>query len=70
VFEDTAEPGRFLKTFLVETWLELLRQHERVTNADQLIEDKVHTFFAAHLIRPVDCRGTGHPRPCFISVQG
>ena len=35
VFEDTAEEGRFLETFLVESWLEHLRQHERVTNADR-----------------------------------
>lgn len=42
VFEDTAETGRFLETFLVESWLEHLRQHERVTKADQAVEKKVH----------------------------
>ena len=36
VFEDAAEPGRFVETFLVESWLEHLRQHERVTEADHL----------------------------------
>jgi len=46
VFEDTAENGRFLETFLVESWLEHLRQHERVTKADQVIANKVH-----HLLR-------------------
>jgi MFS family permease len=44
VFEDTAEEGRFLETFLVESWLEHLRQHERVTHADRLLQDAVHQF--------------------------
>jgi hypothetical protein len=42
VFEDTAETGRFLETFLVESWLEHLCQHERVTKADRLVENNVH----------------------------
>ncbi len=41
VFEDTAEQGRFLETFLIELWLEHLRQHERVTNADRVLEQHV-----------------------------
>jgi MFS family permease len=44
VFEDTAEAGRILETFLVESWMEHLRQHERVTNADRLVEQAVHRF--------------------------
>jgi MFS family permease len=44
LFEDTAEEGRFVETFLVESWLEHLRQHERVTKADRLHEDKVRAF--------------------------
>jgi MFS family permease len=42
IFEDTVEPGRFLETFLVESWLEHLRQHKRVTNADRLLQDHIH----------------------------
>jgi MFS family permease len=42
VFEDTAEDGRFLETFLVESWLEHLRQHKRVTNADRVLQEHVH----------------------------
>ena len=42
VFEDAAEPGRFVETFLVESWLEHLRQHERVTKADRLLQERVH----------------------------
>lgn len=41
VFEDTAETGRLIETFLVESWLEHMRQHERVTKADQLVAKKV-----------------------------
>jgi quinol monooxygenase YgiN len=41
IFEDTAQPGRCLETFLVESWLEHLRQHERVTNADRVLEERV-----------------------------
>ncbi len=37
VFEDTAEEGRIVETFLVESWMEHLRQHERVTNADRVV---------------------------------
>ena len=44
VFEDTAEQGRMLETFLVESWLEHLRQHERVTNADRVLQETVGRF--------------------------
>ncbi|HUI12324.1 MAG TPA: MFS transporter [Xanthobacteraceae bacterium] len=44
VFEDAAEAGRVVETFLVESWLEHLRQHERVTNADRLVQDAVQRF--------------------------
>ena len=44
VFEDAAEKGRYLETFLVESWLEHLRQHERVTNADRELQEQVHRF--------------------------
>jgi predicted MFS family arabinose efflux permease len=58
VFEDVAEPGRFLETFLVESWIEHLRQHERVTNADRVLQDCVDQFHAqgeptiTHFIAP------------------
>jgi hypothetical protein len=44
VFEDTAERSRFVETFLVESWHEHLRQHERVTNADRTLEERVRSF--------------------------
>jgi MFS family permease len=47
VFEDAAEAGRVVETFLVESWMEHLRQHERVTNADRVVQDAVRRFHLA-----------------------
>src|ERR1700728_3101582 len=44
VYEDAAEEGRILEIFLVESWMEHLRQHERVTNADRLVQEAVYKF--------------------------
>jgi predicted MFS family arabinose efflux permease len=41
VYEDAAHPERVLETFLVDSWLEHLRQHQRVTNADRVVEEHV-----------------------------
>jgi quinol monooxygenase YgiN len=47
VFEDVAQAGRFVETFRVESWLEHLRQHERVTNADRTHEERVRKVLRA-----------------------
>jgi MFS family permease len=44
IFEDAAKKGRFFETFLVESWLEHLRQHERVTNADRVLQKTIRNF--------------------------
>lgn len=44
IFEDAAEEGRFVETFMVESWVEHLRQHERVTDADRVLQEAVHRF--------------------------
>jgi MFS family permease len=41
LYEDTAHAGRVLETFLVDSWLEHRRQHQRVTNADRMVEEHV-----------------------------
>jgi len=41
IFEDTSESGRFLETFLVPSWAEHLRQHQRVTNADYVLQEHI-----------------------------
>jgi hypothetical protein len=33
IFRDTAAEGRYFEVFLVQSWAEHLRQHERLTQA-------------------------------------
>jgi MFS family permease len=44
VFHDSADPERMLETFLIDTWIEHLRQHQRVTRADRAVEERVWRF--------------------------
>ena len=44
LYDDTAEPDRFVETFLVESWMEHLRQHERVTKADEVLQTRAHRY--------------------------
>jgi quinol monooxygenase YgiN len=41
LFRDIAQPDRWVETFLVESWSEHLRQHERITVKDRGIEERV-----------------------------
>jgi len=41
IFEDAVDEGRYVETFLIESWLELRHLRERVTNADRMLEDRV-----------------------------
>jgi MFS family permease len=55
VFEDASEAGRFVETFFVESWLEHLRQHERVTKADSVMQERIerlllHPAKITHLV--------------------
>ena len=40
MFRDATEPDRILETFLVASWGEHLRQHERITFADREVEER------------------------------
>jgi predicted MFS family arabinose efflux permease len=44
LFEDAAQDGRFLETFMLDSWMEHLHQHERVTEADRTRQEAVHRF--------------------------
>jgi len=44
IFEDPAKEGRFIETFLMDSWLDHLRQHQRVTKADRIAEQVVRRF--------------------------
>ena len=47
VFHDIANPDRYVETFIAESWAEHLRYHERFTNIDREIEDRVLSFHIA-----------------------
>jgi hypothetical protein len=44
VFRDLETESRYLETFIVDSWAEHLRQHERFTQADRAIEERVHSY--------------------------
>jgi hypothetical protein len=44
LFVDATDPWRYLEEFVVESWLEHLRQHERVTVADHEVQELVRSF--------------------------
>jgi MFS family permease len=64
VFRDIEEADRYVETFLVTSWVEHLRQHERATKGDREVEQrlqmnvttspKVRHLVAAHPHSPAD----------------
>jgi MFS family permease len=46
LFHDSAEPTRFLESFMDESWTEHLRQHERVSVADREIQHRANQYLA------------------------
>ena len=44
IFEDPADDGRFIETFMTDSWLEHLRLHRRVTKSDRISEQAVRRF--------------------------
>jgi MFS family permease len=56
IFRDTEVADHYLEIFLVNSWAEHLRQHERQTQADRELEQRLYSYVAAaptvrHLIR-------------------
>jgi Transmembrane secretion effector len=47
IFRDTEVANRYLEIFLVNSWAEHLRQHERQTQADRELEGRVFSYLAA-----------------------
>ena len=61
LFEDAADPERLVEAFHVESWLEHLRQHERLTNEDRHIDEAVRAAAAGeprvtHLVAATSSR--------------
>jgi MFS family permease len=44
VYRDTEHPTKYVETFIVESWAEHMRQHERLTSADRDLEESVGRF--------------------------
>jgi quinol monooxygenase YgiN len=65
LFEDTADPSRFVETWIEETWAEHLRYHDRVSIAHKELEEKVRALTQSgsaiatrHFITPDNRRST------------
>jgi MFS family permease len=46
IYRDTEVANRFVEIFLVHSWAEHLRQHERQTKADREVEQRVYSYVA------------------------
>jgi len=46
IFRDTELTNRYLEIFLVNSWAEHLRQHERQTRADRELEGRIQGYLA------------------------
>ncbi len=44
LFKDASRPERFIEYFTTPSWVEHLRQHERITVSDREIEERVRAF--------------------------
>lgn len=51
LYRDAAQPTRYVETFLAPSWLEHLRQHERGTAADRILQERIRRYVVAE--RPV-----------------
>ena len=44
IFQDASDPRRLNETFIMESWIDYLRQRERFTADDRTIRDRVVSF--------------------------
>src|SRR6266851_3306425 len=47
VYQDPGQKGRYVESFVVESWVEHLRQHERITVSDRTVEERIRRFHVA-----------------------
>jgi hypothetical protein len=73
LFHDPFDTARYMETFVVESWIEHLRQIERFTVADRAVRDRVFGFHidatppsVSHLIL-IPCPRLMKPRPASSS---
>ncbi|MGH8033795.1 MAG: MFS transporter [Lysobacterales bacterium] len=70
IFEHTEKSNDFIETFNVESWLEHRRQHERVTDAERVLQAEIQSFLVpgsrplvSHYLSPQSFDGRERPRP-------
>jgi predicted MFS family arabinose efflux permease len=70
VWQDAADPGRIVEQFVVASWAEHLRQHDRVTGRDQerlnkvrALTDPGHPTTVTHWVMPQRGRPAGSSGP-------
>jgi hypothetical protein len=61
VFHDTADPRRYLETFIIGSWVEHLRQHERVSVAEKELQERVRSFHVGEVAPVVSHYIAGAP---------
>jgi quinol monooxygenase YgiN len=44
VYEDPTQPSFMIEVFMVDSWVEHLRQHERGTRSDIALRDRIRTL--------------------------
>jgi len=59
IFRDIEHPDLYLEVFLVSSWAEHLRQHERLTRGDRDLEDRIRSHVRGeptvrHLVSPAE----------------
>ncbi len=47
VYQDPGQKGRYVESFVVESWVEHLRQHERVIVSDRAVQERIRRFHVA-----------------------
>jgi MFS family permease len=66
LYQDSADPSRVVESFVVESWAEHQRQHERVTQTDLAVEEAVRSFHhgerpkVSHLVQMTEYRKPNH----------
>ncbi len=63
IFEDLAAPGHYIEIFQVDSWLDHLRQHARITREDQRIQEAIHRFHIGNAAPRVSHFVGGTPPP-------
>lgn len=53
IYQDTAHVQHYIECFMVESWLDHLRQHERVSVSDKALQEKISSCFVAGSITTI-----------------